>query len=174
MAEYPWYEHISKGNDGLLQGDMIRECPIIEPSSKIELGSVQANIRSFDVVILSQSCDLENKKVQLVLVSPIWSLSVIKDDPQFKTPKEYTRFIEKVQKGEQPNYHLLSKCVLSSFQSEAVLVDFRNVYAVHFDVLTELARNESRIRLLPPYREHLSQAFARFFMRVGLPSVVEF
>jgi hypothetical protein len=23
--------------------------------------------------------------------------------------------------------------------------------------------------LLPPYREHLSQAFARFFMRVGLP-----
>jgi hypothetical protein len=26
-----------------------------------------------------------------------------------------------------------------------------------------------RLRLLPPYREHLSQAFARFFMRVGLP-----
>jgi hypothetical protein len=24
------------------------------------------------------------------------------------------------------------------------------------------------LRLLPPYREHLSQAFARFFMRVGL------
>jgi hypothetical protein len=26
-----------------------------------------------------------------------------------------------------------------------------------------------RLRLRPPYREHLSQAFARFFMRVGLP-----
>ena len=25
------------------------------------------------------------------------------------------------------------------------------------------------LRLLPPYGEHLSQAFARFFMRVGLP-----
>lgn len=25
--------------------------------------------------------------------------------------------------------------------------------------------------LLPPYREHLSQAFARFFMRVGLPKL---
>jgi len=24
-------------------------------------------------------------------------------------------------------------------------------------------------RRLPPYREHLSQAFARYFMRVGLP-----
>jgi hypothetical protein len=29
-----------------------------------------------------------------------------------------------------------------------------------------------RLRLLPPYREHLSQAFARFFMRVGLPQPV--
>jgi hypothetical protein len=28
----------------------------------------------------------------------------------------------------------------------------------------------NRLRLCPPYREHLAQAFARFFMRVGLPS----
>jgi len=26
-----------------------------------------------------------------------------------------------------------------------------------------------RVRLSPSYREHLAQAFARFFMRVGLP-----
>jgi hypothetical protein len=25
------------------------------------------------------------------------------------------------------------------------------------------------LRLLPPYRKHLSQSFARFIMRVGLP-----
>ncbi len=35
-----------------------------------------------------------------------------------------------------------------------------------------LNRNQPRLRLLPPYREHLSQAFARFFMRVGLPVAV--
>jgi hypothetical protein len=34
-------------------------------------------------------------------------------------------------------------------------------------------RGHSRFRLLPPYREHLSQAFARFFMRVGLTIPVE-
>jgi len=34
-------------------------------------------------------------------------------------------------------------------------------------------RGHSRFRLLPPYREHLSQAFARFFMRVGLPIPIE-
>jgi hypothetical protein len=49
-------------------------------------------------------------------------------------------------------------------------VDFKNVYGIHFDFLLDLIRQPSpRIRLLPPYREHLSQAFARYFMRVGLP-----
>jgi len=31
---------------------------------------------------------------------------------------------------------------------------------------------ENRPRLLSPYVEHFSQSFARFFMRVGLPSQI--
>ena len=34
-------------------------------------------------------------------------------------------------------------------------------------------RATPRLRLLAPYREYLSQAFARFFMRVGLPQPVD-
>ncbi|MBD5492017.1 MAG: hypothetical protein HDR16_07880 [Lachnospiraceae bacterium] len=38
------------------------------------------------------------------------------------------------------------------------------------DIAKEMAfKNGKRLRLCPPYREHLSQAFARYFMRVGLP-----
>src|SRR4051812_10031136 len=33
-------------------------------------------------------------------------------------------------------------------------------------------RAAKRLRLLPPYREYLSQPFARFFMRVGLPTPI--
>ena len=37
-------------------------------------------------------------------------------------------------------------------------------------LVRELAASQGpRLRLNPPYREHLAQAFARFFMRVGLP-----
>lgn len=32
-----------------------------------------------------------------------------------------------------------------------------------------MTEKKQRLRLLPPYREHLSQAFARYFMQVGLP-----
>lgn len=52
------------------------------------------------------------------------------------------------------------------------VVDFHAIYTVPRDFLETLLldRNKPRVRLLPPYREHLSQAFARFFMRVGLPA----
>lgn len=48
--------------------------------------------------------------------------------------------------------------------------DFRRGYSLPLAFLRKRALLDSRrLRLLPPYREHLSQAFARFFMRVGLP-----
>jgi len=50
------------------------------------------------------------------------------------------------------------------------IVDFHEVYTAPTNVVREFAlRTGKRLRLLPPYREHLAQAFARFFMRVGLP-----
>jgi hypothetical protein len=55
------------------------------------------------------------------------------------------------------------------------VVDFHQVYTAPREFLESVlkSRAQGRLRLLPPYREHLSQAFARFFMRVGLPSGVE-
>lgn len=51
------------------------------------------------------------------------------------------------------------------------IVDFHNVYGVPLEFARRFADGKGkRLRLLPPYREHLSQAFARFFMRVGLPT----
>lgn len=56
-----------------------------------------------------------------------------------------------------------------------MVVSFRNVRSVDFDWITaSIKQRGKRLRLLPPYREHLSQAFARFFMRVGLPTDIAF
>jgi hypothetical protein len=49
-----------------------------------------------------------------------------------------------------------------------MVVDFRRVFSLPFGFLRDAA-NLLHLRLLPPYREHLSQSFARYFMRVGLP-----
>jgi hypothetical protein len=55
------------------------------------------------------------------------------------------------------------------FEREARIVEFRRVYSLPIAYVRRHVRVASHLRLLPPYREHLSQAFARFFMRVGLP-----
>jgi hypothetical protein len=55
------------------------------------------------------------------------------------------------------------------------VVDFYDVFTLPVTFLEQWLKrkNKDRPRLRPPYREHLSQAFARFYMRVGLPTPIE-
>ena len=75
------------------------------------------------------------------------------------------------------NLALLNRCALGDGGSSTELrvVDFHDIFTVPRTFLEALLarRQLPRLRLLPPYREHLSQAFARFFMRVGLPEPLE-
>jgi len=164
--EYPWYEVIS-GHSALLQGDFIDSCPIVIPPSDPENVVKSIEVVEYDVVVMSQSCDLSQRKIDLVLVCPVWEFSEFeKRNDFFKS----TRGREALRQGNVPGYHLLNKCDIEGYERDFTVVDFRNVYGVPFDFLEDFcARQELRLRLLPPYREHLSQAFARYFMRVGLP-----
>jgi len=65
---------------------------------------------------------------------------------------------------------MLNACSVSGFESPIRVVSFRQVFGLLMEFVNEQARQHiSRLRLLPPYREHLAQSFARFIMRVGLP-----
>jgi hypothetical protein len=58
--------------------------------------------------------------------------------------------------------------------TSSFVVDFRQIYSLPFGFLQkEAAKMEARKRLISPYLEHLAQSFARFFMRVGLPSAIK-
>ena len=53
------------------------------------------------------------------------------------------------------------------------VVDFHRVFVLSKSVVVAVARSAGpRLRLRSPYREYLAQAFARYFMRVGLPQPV--
>lgn len=163
--EYPWFEVVN-GKKKLLQGDFIKECAIVTPPSEIS-DEPEVSIVNYDIIIMSQSCDLEQRKIDLVLVCPIWPLSEFEKRSGYFKSKEGK---EELRRGHLPGYHLLNKCEKNGFETDYLVVDFRNVYGVPFNFIVDLAKKRGkRLRLLPPYREHLSQAFARFFMRVGLP-----
>jgi len=165
--EYPWYKVVEE--ECLLQGDILKGCPIVTPPAKIEEGAItDFKIVKYDIVVLSQSCDLLTGKIKLVLVSPFWDFETLcKVDNSYSSDERK----EAIRRGDIPGFHLLNKCQVPEFESDFVIVDFKSVYAVPFEYLIEITKQTGkRLRLLPPYREHLSQAFARFFMRVGLPT----
>ncbi|MBI5194210.1 MAG: hypothetical protein HZA08_12335 [Nitrospirae bacterium] len=169
--KFLWYEIVSN-DEPVLQGDMLFSCPIFIPSSgyypsvKEEI-TVPVEVKEYDVIVMSQSCDLVQGKIDLVLVCPIWPLNEfeIRDD-FFKGRKGK----EALRQGNVPGYHLLNRCEINEMERDFMVVDFRSVYSIPFLLINEIKdTQQKRLRLLPPYREHLSQAFARFFMRVGLP-----
>lgn len=164
---YPWYSTI-KRDDPIEQGDIVLNCQIVCPCSEAKKAKQElvADIRVYDVIIMSQSCDLQANNIDTVLVCPLRTLTELgKIFPHYKISSTK----EQLRKGQIVGYHLLNKCNINGAE-DFLIVDFKNVFGVPLNFLKHLtASRGKRRRLLPPYREHLSQSFARFFMRVGLP-----
>lgn len=170
MKEYPWYETPTK-NSQLMQGDFISNCPILLPPKDFSGNDdFEIKVKNFNVIVMSQSCDLENHKLNWVLVCAVWDLDYLATLNEHLRSKKNK---EKLRRGNFPNYHLLNKCEIEGSERDFQIVDFRNSFSISYNFLKEFSSKQSKLRLLPPYREHLSQAFARFFMRVGLPIDIE-
>jgi hypothetical protein len=68
---------------------------------------------------------------------------------------------------------MLSAFVAADENRNSLVVDFRQIFSLPVAYLRKHAAGlDPRWRLESPYREHFSQAFARFFMRVGLPTAI--
>jgi hypothetical protein len=159
-------------NEALLaQGDFLPDCrvPIFgvhfdtADRTSFELGKA-------DLIVITQSCDLANLKAEFVALCPIHSILRFEEgNPGFKKKGQW----EQVRKGRVEGLHLLASPDEPEDNRRALVVDFRQIYSLPFGYLTKHAQSlGDRRRLQSPFLEHFSQAFARFFMRVGLPSSI--
>jgi hypothetical protein len=170
-----WYEHASR-DDPISQGEIVRELVTVTyealpvPPETIDgvLG-LPVEVEYFNCIVLSQSCDLENEKVDNVLLCPVFDILV--DDIGNMAHKGK---IKEVMLGRRPTFHLLDRCDFPGIESGPLLVHFGQVLTVPFGHLkSHIGQTSARVRLASPYREDLSQAFARFVMRVGLPKRID-
>jgi hypothetical protein len=159
----------------LAQGDLVLDCPVLtflaNETGKEQLSAgdtPQVGFELFNCVVMTQSCDLENGKAPSVALCPVYTLD------------EYAEFVphyrrrgnwEQVRRGQVEGLHLLASPTNPTDNMSALVVSFRTIHSLPFDLVSQRAvAMGDRWRLKSPYLEHLSQAFARFFMRVGLPA----
>lgn len=167
-SRYPWFDLAE--DESLLQGDLIEGCRVVIPVTIApEHDKIRVEREERDLIVLTQSCDLVigREKVTEVLLATVWRVSDL-------APGEYvasTRGLEEVRRGNVPGYHMLAACDEFTWTAPGIrIVDFRALVTLPIAYLrSRLPTTAQRLRLNPPYREHLSQAFARFCMRVGLP-----
>lgn len=162
-----WWR-VTRG-DSLAQGDLLPNCLIPDlPDNDGESESVAFDLGESDLILLTQSCDLAHSKTTFVALCGVYSISVLQSvHPHYKQKKN----LEDIRRGYIPSLHLLQNPANPTDHMSALVVDLRLLYSLPSAYIRRhAAKLGDRFRLLSPYTEHLAQAYARFFMRVGLPA----
>jgi hypothetical protein len=156
----------------LNQGDLLRNIavPIVQSSfpEHDDEGSVPLFVGQANIIIISQSCDLEQRKVSNVVVAQIFSLDEFESvNPSYERKEKWNE----VARGRVEALHLLPPTESANDPRSSILVDFKHIHSLPFGYVERFASMAGdRWRLQSPYLECLSQAFGRFFMRVALPT----
>lgn len=173
-VDHSWYEVVT--GSSLEQGDILPGCPRFAvtgipswpPPESLDVG---VEMESLTAIVLTQTCDLVQDNVDMVLLCamvdwPTARLQMVKAGQEHAKGKA---FREALVRGNVPALALLHKHEPAPAIDWSV-VDFHQIFALPKKLVVDVATATGpRLRLKPPYKEHMAQSFARYFMRVGLP-----
>lgn len=156
----------------LAQSDLLPDCqlPLVPDSFQASTTAAAVTFECGRLIVMSQSCDLVNAKTGLVALCVAYTIPEFEAaNPAFAKKGAW----EEVRKGRREGLYLLASPTKPEVSREALVVNFRELVSLPVGYLRNHATAlGERWRLQPPYLEHFSQAFARFFMRVGLSSAI--
>lgn len=176
MATFEWYEKVEE-QEIFEQGDLFENFPVPIVTTW-DMGTqgesnntvtTPASFTRYNLILMTQSCDLQRLGDAATVV--FCPRQDYRDAAEEISAYRGQDGWAKLRAGRIIGAHLLAKCEIEGHRFDYQVVALRQVLSVPFGLLKAYSRQhaKSRIRLLPPYREHLAQAFARQFMRVGLP-----
>jgi hypothetical protein len=178
-------------NNRINQGDIFKNITHIENWEESGNELKISRIHYPYIVILSQDCDLEvdasvrsqtidDKALVSVLAAPLYNFDqflsgehlryleikareINKENKKGNPTTEYKNLIN----NETPRYHIIE------FPSEAQLVkfvvDFKHYFSISIEYLQRVRDKNFEYPLDYLYREKLSQRFANYLSRIGLP-----
>ncbi|HET9895195.1 MAG TPA: hypothetical protein VFQ44_09700 [Streptosporangiaceae bacterium] len=160
-----WYEVVT--GPELEQGDILPnlDAPRAKKDDNAPGGYVIRPGRG-DYVVVSQTCDLENKKLQEVLLADFRDYQ----SATYSHDRARSRaFRDALIQNSDWAYFLLPEFTGPPTLKWSV-VNFHYLFLVDVDSCRHHAEALGRrLRLVSPYKEHLAQSFGRYMMRVALP-----
>ena len=161
--------------DGHEQGDLLRSLPVVQVDEVDLTGDakVVTRVQTMDAIIVTQTCDLENTKIRNILLARVvaWEDFAAAQPAAGNTAVTSSGFGRNLIRGDIPPLALLHERRAQP-QLPWSIVDFRELHVIsraQLDDFVDQPGHRRRLRLRSPYKEHFAQAFARFYMRVGLP-----
>ena len=152
------------------QGDIVDGCPLLEvvafdPDS---IKPAQIGYAAARIVVLTQTCDLANRKTTRVCAARVLVAQEMVDQRIVKEAEVRGP----IRAGRVFGMYYLPKDVALGLPE--AIVDLRQLHTVRLDLLQALVRNgKRRARIQPLYREHLAKHFADTYSRIGLPEPYE-
>ncbi len=165
-----WWHSVSGKH--LAQGDLLPDCllPVfVAPTLTQSANDFQEiDVLTQRLIVVTQSCDLDNRKIRFVALCPIHTLDEYAGQ---RRHNQMTKNWESVRRGQVQALHMIASPEYPEINTQSMVVDFGHIVSLPIDYLeNHAALIGNRWRLGSPFLEHYSQAFARFFMRVGLPA----
>ena len=176
-----WFE--SGDDNQIRQGEVLLEFTVALPetgAAEIPEGEiVDAEAATYRGIVLTHSCDLERRlqddgqtlsepKVSSLVVAAMYLPDQLENHPRLGNCFKSSTYLLHVREGNTRNL-----CMLGGFESvdiawEYAVVSFTELYQLPYESVAQLISEQGpRIRLRPPFREYLSQAFAKTFMEIG-------
>jgi hypothetical protein len=182
MGVREWYEPCPL-DDGIEQGEVILGCPVYSMHLN-GAGKVLITPATADVIVLTQTCDITERKVRNVLLGTIMKIddyeakwkTHMESTGQRPSPRAWEKELEGIRDGARPQYTLLNPCKVQNGPTITQrVINFSQTYALPLETIHDVARSISsgqRVRLISPYREYVAIRFAIYFMRPALPEPV--
>ena len=172
------------------QGDIIRDVEYLEYAIRVE-GVVEFSTITFPwTIVLSQACDMDmdyktrwakhdapsndDKQLVSVLVAPMYNAKHVYEGSHLSELRlEMAKITEgktpgkNVRQNCDPRYHYLS--FGDGIPMPPLVIDFKHYFTVNAAILKDAKRDRFVGQLAPLHREQVSQRFAAFLARIGLP-----
>lgn len=174
------------------QGDIFRAVDYIEHADIID-GHIDISLIRYPyVVVLSQECDLRqdysqrsahseqplngDKLIRSVIVAPLYNFEHFREGSHYsnlgyKMTDEYRSPAKTpariLMQNNNPRYHYLE--FDESIPIVKSIIDFKHFFTVDISTLYSLKKANYICSIDVPYRERISQRFANFLSRIGLP-----